>query len=58
MSSHSECGYNGCPHCVADGWTTFARKLRTLDGYDKIPQAIRDDVDKIAADKLELTEET
>lgn len=30
MSSHSECSYNGCPHCVGDGWTKFARKLLGL----------------------------
>ena len=57
MSSHSECGYTSCPHCVGDGWTTFARKLRTLEGYEKIPQAIRDEIDKAATDKLELAEE-
>ena len=27
MSSHSECGYNGCPHCVGDGATKMARRL-------------------------------
>jgi hypothetical protein len=30
MSSHSECSYNGCPHCVGDGWTKLARKLLGL----------------------------
>lgn len=57
MSSHSECGYNGCPHCVGDGWTKLARKLQAMNEYPRVPLSIRAEIDKNAADKLELEEE-
>ena len=58
MSSHSECNSNGCPHCVGDGWTEFARALLKMAQYREIPLSIRAEIEKNAADKLELEEET
>ncbi|KKK82454.1 hypothetical protein LCGC14_2803240 [marine sediment metagenome] len=64
MSSHSECGYTSCPHCVGDGWTTFARKLLGLRtdlrkrGYAVVwPDEMQELIVKNAADET-LEEES
>ncbi len=54
MSSHSECNYVGCPHCVGDGWTKFARKLVLMEDYHKVPLKIRAEIEDTAHDELEL----
>ena len=51
MSTHSECGGNGCPHCVGDGWTKFARKLQAMNEYPQVPKSIRNEIDCNATDK-------
>ena len=52
MSSHSECNSNGCPHCVGDGWTEFARALLKMAQYRDIPLSIRAEIEKEARGEI------